>query len=156
LSKAFKARNAGARETYRIQRKKGRGADVFTLSDLPKTERVTHTYTPRKAYETELRYANLKVTYCRNCRSTVQATAASAAASDQTSPENKKARVFNTALTLTGLKYGVAKAESQRQFDSTVETCALMTNACACYKNSKKLPPMRLENLFDLGNKVKS
>jgi uncharacterized protein YjcR len=48
-------------------------------------------------------------------RNAVQATAASAAASDQTSPENTKTRVFNTALALTGLEYGVAKAESQHR-----------------------------------------
>jgi hypothetical protein len=63
LSKTFKARNTGVPETIRIQWKKGEGADVYTLSDLTKTEHVTHAYTPRKVYETELGYANLKITY---------------------------------------------------------------------------------------------
>jgi hypothetical protein len=41
---------------------------------------------------------------------------------DGVNPEKKEARVFNTTLALTGLEYGVAKAESQCQFDSTKET----------------------------------
>jgi hypothetical protein len=55
----------------------------------------------------------------------------------------------------------VAQAKSQHQFDATTETCALLTNGWACYKNSKKLPPMRLgtlktlKNLLDLRIKVK-
>jgi hypothetical protein len=64
-------------------------------------------------------------------------------------------------LAHAGLDYGVAQAKSQHQFDATTETCALLTNGCACYKNSKKLPPMRLgtlktlKNLLDLRIKVK-
>jgi hypothetical protein len=68
LSKAFKARNTGVRETHRIQWKKGEAADVYTLSDLPKTEHVSHAYIhASKSLRNgigELGYANLKVTYC--------------------------------------------------------------------------------------------
>jgi hypothetical protein len=156
LSKPFKARNTGVPETIRIQWKKGEGADVYTLSDLTKTEHVTHAYTPRKVYETELGYANLKITYIHTYihtssrlplflptagRNAVQATATSATtASDQATKRALRMRKLAFSI-LTGLEYGVgAKADSQHQFDSTAETCAVLTNGWACDKNSKKLP----------------
>jgi hypothetical protein len=63
---------------------------------------------------------------------------------------------------LTGVEHGGSQAESQHQFDSTTVACAVLTNGWSCYKNSKKLPPMRLDTLkilrklFDLGSEVKS
>jgi hypothetical protein len=63
---------------------------------------------------------------------------------------------------LAGIDHGESPAESQHQFASATEACAVLTNELVCYKNSKKLPPMRLDTLkildrlFDLGSKVKS
>ena len=80
----------------------------------------------------------------------VRATANSATASDQASPDNKKARVFDSALALEGIELnsllalaglaygGAAQAGNHHQFDFTTETCALLTNEC-CYENSKRL-----------------
>jgi hypothetical protein len=70
-------------------------------------------------------------------RVALRATIASAIASDEASSGRKKALVFNTALALIGLEDGEAKEESQHQFDSTTETCALLTKGCACYHNRK-------------------
>jgi hypothetical protein len=79
----------------------------------------------------------------------VRATADSATASDQASPDNKKPSVFDSALALEGIEfnsllalagpaYGVSQAGNQHQFDFTTETCALLTNGRACYENSKR------------------
>jgi hypothetical protein len=46
LSKLFKARNTGIRETHEIQWEKGEGVDVYTLSDTTYAEYVTHERKP--------------------------------------------------------------------------------------------------------------
>jgi hypothetical protein len=52
--------------------------------------------------------------------------------------------------------------ENQYEVEFTTETCAVLTNGWARYKNSKSLPPMRFDTLqsfnrlLGLGNNIKS
>jgi hypothetical protein len=54
-----------------------------------------------------------------DCRNAVRAAAASATTNDQTSPKNKKARVFNSALALVGVEHDGPQAESRHTSDFT-------------------------------------
>jgi hypothetical protein len=134
LSTPFKARNTGVHETHKIQLKKGEGADVYTLSDLTKAEHVTHelleNFTKRnldmpilKSHTSSRPLLFLPM----DVRKTVRAIASSGTGSDQARPENKKAHVLNSVLVLAGLECGVPRAESQHQFGSTTEKCAILT-----------------------------
>jgi hypothetical protein len=69
----------------------------------------------------------------------LQASTVNAIASKEASSE-KKALVFNTTLALIGLEHDMAKAKSQHQFDSTTETCALLTRGALATRIAKKVP----------------
>jgi hypothetical protein len=169
--KPFKARKTGVRETHEIKWKKGEGADVYTLSDLTKPEHVTFarldSFTKKELLMPILKSNSSRrpaLFLAAESREAARATAASGATeSDEAIPiTDEKARSFHSALAHACVEHGVPQVESQDDFDSTTEPCALLTNGWACYKSSTSLPPMRLatlqtlKELFDLGNKVKS
>jgi hypothetical protein len=169
LLKPFKAKT-GVRETHEIQWKKGEGAYVYTLSGLTEPEHVTHARL-EKFEKINLKMPILKLNQSSrpalflsvDGENAVRDTAAGGATgSDEAIPADQKARGFDQALAVSGVEYGEPQVESQDDFYTTTETCALLDNGWACYKSSKSLPPMRLatlqtlKDLFDLGNKVKS
>jgi hypothetical protein len=171
LLKAFKAKDTGVRETHEFQWKKGEtGAYVYTLSGLTKAEHIKHdrleaAIKRNLSMPILLSHTSSRPPLCIPIGGGIAAATAAnanATASDQAMPENGKARALNSALEQAGVEHGTPQPESPNEFSSTTENCATLTNGWARYKNTKKLPPMKLETLktlkrlYDLGNTVKS
>jgi hypothetical protein len=109
-----KTRNTGVHETHEIQWKKGEGADAYTLSDLTKAEQTRLENFTKQNLDMPILKPHTpsrpQLFLPTDGGNVVRATAASAAANDQAGPDNKKARVFNSALTLMGVDHGVPKS----------------------------------------------